>query len=67
MAEPDITPQADYVYKINGKLDPALCENLNDRDLDPDRTEALQRQKEAEQERAAEEAAAEAEAAGNSQ
>jgi len=67
VAEPDITPQADYVYKINGKLDPALCENLNDRDLDPDRTEALQRQKEAEQERAAEEAAAEAEAAGNSQ
>lgn len=27
--EPDITPQPDYVYKINGKLDPAGCDNLD--------------------------------------
>ncbi len=26
--EPDITPQPDYVFKVNGKLDPAGCANL---------------------------------------
>jgi hypothetical protein len=57
VAEPDITPQADYVYKITGKLDPGRCKELNQRDLDPDRTKALEEQKEAEQEREAEEAA----------
>ncbi len=28
VAEPDITPQPDYVYKVNGKLDPAGCRTL---------------------------------------
>jgi hypothetical protein len=23
--EPDITPEPDYVFKVNGKLDPATC------------------------------------------
>lgn len=31
VAEPNITPQPDYVYRINGPLDPATC-----RDLDPE-------------------------------
>ena len=25
VAEPDIVPQPDYVFKVNGKLDPAGC------------------------------------------
>jgi hypothetical protein len=25
IAEPDITPEPDYVFKVNGKLDPAGC------------------------------------------
>ena len=25
IAEPDIVPQPDYVFKVNGKLDPATC------------------------------------------
>ena len=28
IAEPDITPQPDYVFKVNGKLDPAGCAKL---------------------------------------
>jgi hypothetical protein len=28
VAEPTITPQPDYVFKVNGKLDPAGCANL---------------------------------------
>ncbi|MBN8867779.1 MAG: hypothetical protein J0H98_09510 [Solirubrobacterales bacterium] len=59
VAEPDITPQPDYVYKINGKLDPKRCIALDKRDLDPARTEALADQAEAEREAAAEEAAQE--------
>jgi hypothetical protein len=34
VAEPDITPQADYVYEINGRLDPANCENIDPDALD---------------------------------
>ncbi len=34
VAEPDITPQADYVYEINGPLDPATCDNLDPEALD---------------------------------
>lgn len=29
VAEPDITPQPDYVYRIDGKLDPASCGRLD--------------------------------------
>lgn len=29
VAEPDITPQPDYVYRITGKLDPANCDRVN--------------------------------------
>ena len=29
VAEPDITPQPDYVYRINGELDPATCQDLD--------------------------------------
>ena len=25
--EPDIVPQPDYVFKVNGKLNPANCSN----------------------------------------
>ena len=28
VAEPDITPEPDYVFKVNGKLDPAGCAEL---------------------------------------
>lgn len=28
IAEPDITPEPDYVFKVNGKLDPAGCAKL---------------------------------------
>jgi hypothetical protein len=28
IAEPDITPEPDYVFKVNGKLDPAGCAQL---------------------------------------
>ncbi|HEV7399652.1 MAG TPA: hypothetical protein VGN84_05220 [Solirubrobacterales bacterium] len=28
IAEPEIAPQPDYVFKVNGKLDPAGCANL---------------------------------------
>ena len=41
VAEEDITPQPDYVYEINGKLDPKRCEALEEADLDPDRTARL--------------------------
>ena len=34
VAEPDITPQPTYVYEINGRLDPATCENLDPEALD---------------------------------
>ena len=34
VAEPDITPQPDYVYSIDGKLDPATCQNLDPEALD---------------------------------
>jgi hypothetical protein len=27
VSEPDITPQPDYVFKVNGKLDPTACPN----------------------------------------
>ncbi len=30
VAEPDIKPQADYVYRINGRLDPANCDRVKD-------------------------------------
>lgn len=60
VAEPDISPQADYVYEINGKLDPGRCVALNKRDLDPERTKTLAEIAEAEAEAAAEEAAEEA-------
>ena len=26
--EPDIVPQPDYVFKVNGKLDPAGCSEV---------------------------------------
>jgi 4-amino-4-deoxy-L-arabinose transferase-like glycosyltransferase len=29
IAEPKITPEPDYVFKVNGKLDPAGCANLS--------------------------------------
>ncbi len=29
LAEPDITPQPDYVFKVNGELDPAGCAKLD--------------------------------------
>ena len=34
VAEPDITPQPDYVYEISGPLDPATCQNLDPEALD---------------------------------
>jgi 4-amino-4-deoxy-L-arabinose transferase-like glycosyltransferase len=34
VAEPDITPQPAYVYAVNGRLDPANCENLDPEALD---------------------------------
>ncbi|MCB0871619.1 MAG: hypothetical protein KDB52_12365, partial [Solirubrobacterales bacterium] len=72
VSEDDITPQPDYVYKINGKLDPDQCARLDNSEIYEVRTEALQaikeREAEAEAKAAEEEAAeAEAEAAGNSQ
>ncbi len=30
IAEPDITPQPDYVFKVNGELDPAGCAELDE-------------------------------------
>jgi hypothetical protein len=30
IAEPDITPQPDYVFKVNGELDPKACAELED-------------------------------------
>ncbi len=70
VAEEDITPQPDYVYEINGKLDPNRCEELDQREIYEVRTEALrekaEREAEAEAEAAAEEAAAEEES-GDSQ
>ena len=57
VAEEDITPQPDFVYEINGKLDPARCETLEGEDLDPDRTARLAEIAEAEAEYEAEQAA----------
>lgn len=37
VAEPDITPQADYVYRIDGKLDPDYCDRVNE-DEEEDRS-----------------------------
>jgi len=30
ITEPDITPQPNWVYKVNGPLDPKLCENVEE-------------------------------------
>jgi hypothetical protein len=30
IAEPTIYPQPDYVFKVNGKLNPAGCANLGE-------------------------------------
>lgn len=54
IAEEDITPQPDFVYEINGKLDPERCVELDKRDLDPARTRALEEEAEREAEEAAE-------------
>ncbi len=32
VAEPDITPQPDYVYKVDGRLDPANCDKIQTTD-----------------------------------
>lgn len=66
VAEPDITPQPDYVYEINGKLNPARCERLNKLDLDPRRTEALADQAEEEKEARLEELVQEAQSGESS-
>lgn len=60
IAEEDITPQPAFVYRLNGRLDPDRCEELDRRNLDPARTEALRKQAEEEAEEAAEAAAEEA-------
>ncbi|HMT04130.1 MAG: hypothetical protein KDB48_00445 [Solirubrobacterales bacterium] len=66
VAEPDITPQPDFVYKVNGKLDPERCEKLDKIELDPARVETLANIAEAVAEYEAEQAAEEAaEAAAN--
>jgi hypothetical protein len=65
VSEDDISPQPDYVYKINGKLDPNRCAKLDKDELYAERTEALK--DEAEREREAEAKEAEEEAAGDSQ
>ena len=65
VSEGDITPQPDYVYKINGKLDPNRCAQLDNSVIYRERTDALKEEAEREAEAAAEEAAAED--AGDSQ
>ncbi len=63
VSEDDITPQPDYVYKVNGKLDPDRCAKLDPKVIYSDRIEAIKAEKEREAEAAAkeaEEAAAEA-------
>lgn len=66
VAEPDITPQPDFVYKVTGKLDPDRCEKLDRIELDPARVETLANIAEAVAEYEAEQAAEEAaEAAAN--
>lgn len=57
VAEEDITPQPDFVYKITGKLDPDRCATLDNRAIYSIRNQALRDQKEREEEAAAEEAA----------
>lgn len=59
VSEDDITPQPDYVYKINGKLDPDRCAKLDQAAIRQVRTDALQAIKDREAEAAAAEAAAE--------
>lgn len=67
VAEEDITPQPDFVYKINGKLDPDRCADLDTRAIYEVRTEALREKAEREAEAAAEEAEAEAEESAGSE
>jgi len=62
VSEDNITPQPDYVYQVNGKLDPNRCKKLDTKSIYEVRREALQEkaQREAEAEAAAAEAEAEA-------
>ena len=58
VAEPEITPQADYVYKINGPLSLDTCKKLEDKTLDPAAEAVAKREAEQEAEQARLEAAA---------
>ncbi len=58
VAEPEITPQADYVYKINGPLSLDTCRKLEDKTLDPAAEAVAKREAEQEAEQARLEAAA---------
>lgn len=57
VAEEDITPQPDFVYEINGRLDPGRCAKLDRETIYSDHIEALKNKAEREAEAAAKAAA----------